>query len=244
MSEITVSIAGVTSKFAQFIIAELLAKPNVTIHGIARDPSKVAEKISSNPKVKIFQASGDETDKLRAAVRGTSICICCYFGGDNVMVDGQKTLIDACIAESVPRYLASEWSFDYRGFKLGDVPHKDFEIHVANYLEEKAKQIRGVHVLCGAFTEVIFSPFLHVYDGKALTWKTWGSGNEKLEVTSWLDAAKYTAAIAVDDQMDGFINGKHCPCLHSGHANIVQYSLTASPRKSSSKSTRRYTARS
>jgi hypothetical protein len=70
---------------------------------------------------------------------------------------------------------------------------------VYDYLQEKEKHgdIHGVEILNGAFTEIIFAPFTGYFDGKG-TFSYWGTGDEKLQVTTMADAAAYTAEVAMD----------------------------------------------
>ena len=139
------------------------------------------------------------------------------------MTQGQQTLIDACIASHVPRYIASDYSFDFRGFKLGDFPGKDFCLTTQAYLAEKEGrgEVKGVHVLNGAFTEYVFSPFLGVYnaakdesrgEGAGAVFKYWGTGDEKWDMTSMPDAAKFTVEVACDEGANGVQKGMSlCP---------------------------------
>ena len=128
------------------------------------------------------------------------------------MVDGQKTLIDAAIAEGVKRYMCSDWSLDFRGLEMGDHPSKDPMKIVQAYLEEKEKEtggeIKGVHVLIGAFMEVLWAMLVREEAGG---FKYWGSGDDKLESTTMADAARYTAEVAADDNLVGFLNCKSSP---------------------------------
>lgn len=126
------------------------------------------------------------------------------------MIDGQKTLIDACIAEGVPRYIASDWSLDFRGLALGDHPSKDPMKHVQAYLEEKESEgkIKGVHILNGGFMEVIWAKFLGLVDADKGEFRYYGTGDEKLEMTTMEDAANFTAEVAVDSNGNGFLKGK------------------------------------
>ena len=113
----TIAIAGFTGRFARLLTQHLLAKSNqdIAITGICRTPSKVLPEIANDSRVKIVQADVKSLSQLRQGVRGASVAICCYLGDDELMTDGQKLLIDACIAEKVPRYVASDYSFDYSG---------------------------------------------------------------------------------------------------------------------------------
>jgi NmrA-like family len=216
MSQTTIAIAGFTGRFAHLITEYLLSKPGVTIHGICRDTSKVSSETVSNPHVRLFTADSTDTEALRKALVGASVCICCYLGPNELMVDGQQTLIDACIAENVPRYIASDYSFDYRGLKLGDFPYKDFTLLIRDYLVEKGQAgsrggIRGVHVINGAFTEVLFSPFLGMYQAggeNPSTFGYWGTGDEKWDMATLDDAAAFVAEAACDDTATGFLRGE------------------------------------
>ena len=125
------------------------------------------------------------------------------------MTDGQKILIDACIAENVPRYIASDWSLDFRGLKLGDHPAKDPMKVVQAYLDEKESEgkIKGVHILNGAFMQVIWS-FMGYADTEKGIFRFFGTGEEKLEMTTYEDAAAFTAEVAVDLRASGFLKGE------------------------------------
>lgn len=208
MATVKISIVGFTGKLARRITANLLKScPNVEVHGICRSPSNIDKDTASNSRIKLFEADFTDITALRQGVAGTSTCICCYLGDSTLMTEGQKLLIDACIAEKVPRYIASDYTFDYRGLQFGEHPAKDPMKHVQKYLEEKNSEIKGVHILIGALTEMMFLPYTFVNAAEGKFWYS-GTGDEKLEMTTMDDVAKYTAAIAVDDEVVGFINRK------------------------------------
>lgn len=124
------------------------------------------------------------------------------------MVDGQKTLIDACIAEAVPRYIASDWCMDFRGLALGDHPAKDPMKLVHAYLEEKESEgkIKQVHILTGGFMEFFWASFLGYVDAEKAEFTYYGTGDEKLDMTTMKDSANFTAEVAVDSTANGFLN--------------------------------------
>ncbi|KAF2163962.1 hypothetical protein M409DRAFT_57066 [Zasmidium cellare ATCC 36951] len=205
-----VAIAGLSGKIGSLIAQSLLKHhPTVQINGIVRSPSKVATTIASNSNVHIHQADPSNPSALRKALANVDVCICCYLGDNELMVQGQKTLIDACIAEKVPRYIGSDYSFDFRGLKKGDHPAKDFALEYNAYLEENEKEgkIKGVHILNGGFTEVIFSPFLGWFNGEGNGKFTYfGTGDEKLDMTTMKDTAAFTAEVAMDENANGYLN--------------------------------------
>jgi NAD(P)H-binding len=171
----------------------------VHINGLCRTPSKLPGSLATNPRVTIFQATATDTDQIRSALRNASVAICCYLGDPTVMVAGQKTLIDACIAEKVPRYIASDWSLDYRRLELGDLPSKDPMKHIAAYLD----------VLNACFLE---APWRSLWDAQGQNFKYWGTGEEKWELTSYGTAAEFTARVALDPEATGYLSCKSDVC--------------------------------
>ncbi|KAK3393443.1 hypothetical protein B0H63DRAFT_531204, partial [Podospora didyma] len=178
---ITVGLAGITGKFGRLLATHLLKNPQVTLRGYARDPSKVVPSISSSPSVRLFAGGALDDAAIKPFVSGCDVVICAYLGDNELMVDGQKQLVDACEAASVPRYIASDWSA---------------------YLETKEK-VKGVHVMIGGFMETLFSPFFGALDSETNTFKYWGDGTEILESTTYGDAAQYTAKVAADPSAVG-----------------------------------------
>ncbi len=196
----TVAIAGITGKLGQLIAKAVLGYPQANIRGFCRDQSKLSPDLSSDPRVTILQGSSDDPAAARKAVQGSDVVICAYLGPNDFMVQSQKILIDAAEAEKVPRYIASDWALDYTKLKLGDLPPKDPMIEIKAYLETK-KDIKGVHILNGAFMQLVQMAFQQDPVGY------WGSGDEKWDFTSYETCAEYTAAIAMDPSAVGVIKG-------------------------------------
>lgn len=204
MATTTVTIAGVTGKHARLVAKHLLSHPNVNVHGLCRSPSKIPAFLSENTRFKAFESSSTDTTIIREALKNASAAVCCYLGDDELMINGQKLLIEACIAEGVPRYIASDWSLDYRSLKYGDHPSKDPMKHIQEYLEQRQDKIKGVHILNGCFMETFWS-FAGTWDSKDQTFRYWGDGNEKWDLTSYDDSAHFTAEAALDKDATGFL---------------------------------------
>ncbi|KEF52963.1 uncharacterized protein A1O9_10869 [Exophiala aquamarina CBS 119918] len=203
MPSITVGIAGITGKFGRLLALSLReASPQVKLRGLARDPSKVDN--SSLPNVELFQGDAFDVDKIHSFVRGTDVVVCCYLGDTRLMIEGQKVLIDIAEEEGVPRYVASDWSLDWTKLEMGELFAKEPCQRIHEYLTTK-KSIRGVHVLIGGFTDVIFAPFFKIWDQEKLTFNYWGTGDEVWECTSYLNSAQYTAAVCLDPEAMGVL---------------------------------------
>jgi hypothetical protein len=110
------------SSLSQLITSYLVDKyPTVKINGIVRNPSKVPAKFSLNSNITIFEADSSDKAAVTKALKGSQVCICGYLGDNSLMTEGQKVLIDGCIVAGVPRYIAGDWSSDYRTIELGEV---------------------------------------------------------------------------------------------------------------------------
>jgi hypothetical protein len=81
---------------------------------------------------------------------------------------------------------------------------------IAAYLEERKAQIAGVHVLNGCFLEV---PWRSVWDAQARSFVVWGTGEEKRELTSYGNAAEFTARVALDGEASGYLYCECCAAL-------------------------------
>ena len=129
------------------------------------------------------------------------------------MVDGQKVLIDACIAENVPRYMASDFSFDFRGLSMGEFPFKDCQLKIRDYLQkqEDAGSIQAVHVLNGGFHEAALSAYMGMLNPESKKVCYWGTGDETWEITSMENTADFTAEVASDPNAVGVLRGKSHP---------------------------------
>ncbi len=146
------------------------------------------------------------------------------------MIEGQKMLIDACVEEKVPRYIASDYTLDYDQLEFGDLPSKDPMKHLVKYLEDKP--IKGVHIMIGAFIEV-FWHYLGMWDAKNYELKYWGTGDEKWEFSTYGNTAQWIAAVALDPKANGVLKCKFsssCTCsIELRHLNL--HYLLSSPRR-------------
>lgn len=197
MSSITVGLAGITGKFGRLLASQLLRNQNVLLRGYARDLSKVESALASSPRVSLFKGEALDDASIKPFVTGCDVVVCAYLGSDELMIDGQKKLVDACEESSVPRYVASDWALDYTKLKLGELFPKDSMIHVRAHLETK-KNVQGVHILIGGFMDPLLSPFFNVWDPESRTLNYWGEGTEPWEGTSYANAAEFTAAVVAD----------------------------------------------
>lgn len=210
MASSRIAIVGISSRLARLLATQLLQRPGVEVVGICRNPAKVPKELSENSRLKICKAEANDSTALRSALKGVSTCVCCYLGDDSLMIDGQKTLIDACVAEKVTRYFASDFSFDFRNLSLGELPHKDCQLKIMDHLqkEESAGKIKAVHVLNGGFHEALLSSYIGLLNVDSKTIRYWGTGDEIWEVTSMENTAEFAAEAVLDSTAVGVLRGK------------------------------------
>jgi hypothetical protein len=199
---IRVGIAGVTGKFAGLILDNLLENPTVSIRGYCRNASKLAKRYAQSSQVEVFEGGTDDKAALGKFVDGLDVVVCAYLGDNDFMVNAQKALVDACDQARVARYIASDYCLDYNQLKLGEHPAKDPMKIIHSYVQEK-DHVKGVHVLIGAFMETFWSAYFQVWDPEDKSLVYWGTGEEQWESTTYGDAAKYTAAVALDPNAVG-----------------------------------------
>lgn len=217
----SVGIAGVTGKFAGLLLDNLLENPNVRIRGYCRNASKLASRYARSSQLEMVEGDANDQNSLNKFVEGLDVVICAYLGDRDLMVNGQKALIDACDLARVPRYIASDYTFDYTKLQLGQHPVKDPMKIIHAYVKDKA-HVKGVHILIGAFMETFFSPYLQVWNAEDKTLVYWGTGEEKWESTTYGDAARFTAAVARDPSAVGI---QKCKYITAPQRNTLSRAL-------------------
>lgn len=197
----TVGVAGISGKFAQCLVKELLTRPEVVIRGYCRNPQKLPSSISQSDRIEIVQGDYDDRENARKFVEGSDVVICCYYGGPGLMTYGQEILIDACEEAGVNRYIASDFAVDYTKIPRDAIfPKKSAQI-IMEYLTEK--KVSGVHILTGGLLETFWSEFFGLYDPNTRSISFWGTGDEQWDLTTYMTAASYTAALALDRNANG-----------------------------------------
>lgn len=212
----TVAIAGISSRLALLVTKALLERPDVHIRGSCRDINKLPDELKDSPRVALIQSGPYDTENLRALIGGSDVVMCAYFADDETMLSAQKLLIDLCAEKGITRYIASDYTADYRKLDWGDLAGKEPMKHIAKYVEEK-QGLEGVHILIGLFMET-FLDYFNVVDQEGKKMSYWGSGDERWDLTSYKTAAEYIAAVALDPTATGFFKCKKCQFIFLKHS--------------------------
>jgi hypothetical protein len=212
-----IGIAGITGRFGGLVLATLLENPDIKIRGLCRNASKLSSRHTQSPQLEVIEGDALDPSTLSEFVSDLDVVICAYLADNAFMIAGQKALIDACDQARVPRYIASDYTFDYTKLELGEHPAKDPMKIVHEYLQSK-QHVQGVHVLVGGFIETFWSGYFQVWNQEEKSLVYWGSGEEGLEVSTYADAARWTVAVALDG---GAIGIRRCKFMVMVIRNIV-----------------------
>lgn len=184
-------------KFARLVVKNLCNSLDIQILGLCRNLSKLPELLRESPRVSIIQGDSTDLETLQCFSRGCKVVTCCYLGDNDFMTKGQKLLVDACELENVSRYIARDYCLDFTKLELGQHPAKDPMKHVKAHLETK-KNVKGVHMLIGAFMGTFLSGYFGVWDQEVFKLNYYGTGDELWESTTYDPAAQHVAAVAND----------------------------------------------
>ncbi|KAF5852059.1 hypothetical protein GGP41_000842 [Bipolaris sorokiniana] len=196
---ITIAIASISSTLALLVAKSLLQQPDVRIRGSSSNISKIPDDLKSDSRISLVQSDPYDTETLRTLVRGCDMV-------HNMLLlleqRNHKVLIDLCEKEGVPRYIASDYTVEYRKLDPTDMVINFFTNDIVAYLDTKLG-VKGVHIMVGLLIET----FIDLFDAwrpEANELRYWGTGNEKLDFTSYQTAAEYVAAVALDPNASGF----------------------------------------
>lgn len=204
MANTTILLAGATGMLGSKIARALLAKPDVELRLLVRgveaaDPKRqpgvddLAEKGAL-----VVEADLANSQALRAATRGANVVVSAVNGDREIIVDGQTNLLEAAKANGVRRFIPSDFAIDIYKLEPGDNYNLDLRRTFAARLDESG--LERAHVLIGCFTEVLFGPYLGIFDLEAGTCAYWGDGDTRFDATTTDDTALYVAEAALDPQ--------------------------------------------
>lgn len=105
----TVLIAGANGNLGRRIARAMHAR-GLRVRSGMRDPAKASAELTGAGEV--VHADLDDPASLRAACRGVQVVVSAVQGGDEVIVDGQRRLLEAAAAAGMSRFVPSDYSLD------------------------------------------------------------------------------------------------------------------------------------
>jgi len=185
----TVLVAGAGGRLGQLIIQALQAKryPVRVLRRAGRAPLPV-------PGVELVEGDLTDAASLDRATAGAAAVVSAVNGGEDVVVGGQRRLLEAAKRNGVQRFIPSDYSVDYFKLDPGDNVFLDFRKQVAASVLESG--VGHSFVLIGGFMDVMLTRgAVDLKNGKL---SYWGTGDEPLQVTSIEDTAKLVAEVVFD----------------------------------------------
>lgn len=196
-------LAGATGHLGSLIAQSLLAKPDVKLRVLVRPASVNKVSALREQGVEIFEVDvlDEETEgQLDQAMNGASTVISAVIGPD-AMIQGQLRLLAAARRAGVHRFIPSYFSYDISGLDEGENFNTDILRKFARQAEDLRGDVELVQIQIGAFTDrTILFGFLGAFDLKAGHAYLWGDGDAKMDFTTYRDAARFAAEVAVDDE--------------------------------------------
>jgi len=197
----TVLIAGATGMLGATIAAHLLDEEGVDVRLLVRTPrgdvdkAEMIDGLAARGATVVVGDVGDPAS-LDAATHGVDVVISALQGGRAVIVDGQIALAEAAERNGVRRFIPSDFALDLFAAPAG-APQFDMRKEADAAIDAMAFEV--VHVLNGAFMDMMLDPktagIVNLADGSA---QLWGTGDERFNLTTVDDTARFTAKLAID----------------------------------------------
>ena len=188
-------VAGATGNLGMRIVHALLNK-NAEIRVVVRENSD-GEKIKTLEKwgVKVYKVSQWKVEELKMACLDVSCVVSALAGLQDVVIDAQKTLVDAAIAAGVPRFIPSDYSLDFTKFSDGENRNLDLRRAFHHYIDKTS--IAVTSIFNGAFSELLTDEMpLILFKQRLILY--WGNADYAWGFTTMDNTAAFTAQVAID----------------------------------------------
>ena len=188
-------LAGATGDLG-FRIAQALLKRGATVRALVR-PGNVKPEVTAlhDLGAEIVAVDFNSVTALTTACAGAACVVSALSGLRDVIVDGQKRLLDAAVAAGVPRFIPSDYSIDYTCLPSGSNRNLDLRREFNQRLDHAP--IQATSILNGMFTDLLAGQAPVVLFGlKRVLY--YGSADQPLDFTTIANTAEFTAAAALD----------------------------------------------
>lgn len=190
-------IAGATGRLGNLIAENLLQNKQAKVFAVVRDAKSEKSLALESKGVTLLIADLSNKEEILQVTKGIDIVISALNGGPDVMLEGQLNLLEASVKNGVSRFVPSDYSVDYFKLNYGDNVNLDLRKKTFEAIEKSG--IGYTIFLNGAFMEIFTNQYFNVIDFENGTVNFWGNGNEKFDITTIPDTAKYIASAVFDD---------------------------------------------
>ena len=188
-------LAGATGDLG-FRIAQALLDRGTAVRALVRPGNAKPEVASLRARgAEVVEVDFGSVAALTAACVGATCVVSALSGLRDVIVDGQKRLLQAAVAAGVPRFIPSDFSIDYTKLPAGSNRNLDLRREFNQRLDQAP--IQATSVLNGMFTDLLTGQAPVVLFGlKRVLY--YGSADQPLDFTTIANTAEFTAAAALD----------------------------------------------
>ena len=195
-------VAGATGNLGHKIVNAILEK-GAKVRAIVRqetDPEKIAQ--LKQKGVEIFVIDMNNKSEITNACRGVDCVVSALSGLREVIIDTQKTLLEAAIEAKVPRFIPSDYSLDFTNLEHGENRNLDLRREFHKYLENVP--IKATTIFNGAFMDLLTAEMpLILFKFKRILY--WGNPNIKMDLTTTFNVAEFTANVALDENTPRYL---------------------------------------
>ena len=191
----TIVLAGATGDLG-FRIAQALLKRGAAVRALVRAGNTKPEvTLLRDLGADIIEVDFNSVTALTNACAGAACVVSALSGLRDVIVDGQKRLLDAAVAAGVPRFIPSDYSIDYTKLSNGSNRNLDLRREFNQRLDQAP--IQATSILNGMFTDLLTGQAPVVLFGvKRVLY--YGDADQPLDFTTTANTAEFTAAAALD----------------------------------------------
>lgn len=202
-NKISILIVGASGALGSLITKHSLTKPNLIVNIFVRDPQKNKELTAAVEKAggKVFQGDVTKPETFKGVTKGihTVIFTLPPFGSD-VNVEGQVALIDDCVANGVKRIVPANFTWNFSKYSSEEIASHDLPAgkqKLIDYL--KNLPVKTLVIDTGAFLES------HLQFSLGKNFEYWGDADQKYQITTYEDAARFTAYAVSSEDLDGYL---------------------------------------
>jgi len=205
-SRIPVVIIGASGNLGSLVTKECLNRPELQVElTIVLDDIKdkcLCDKVKENGGECIKLDINNFEEMRNVLPQNGHTIISCVFGDDNTMIEGQCNLLNLANSLNYKRFIASDFLCNIWNCKIGESYLIDQRLKFRDFL--KSSKVKGLHFSHGIFMETYFW-----LAEKLGYFGYWGDINQKIDLTSQEDVARFVAAGVSRPNLTGdvFISG-------------------------------------
>ncbi|KAF2671820.1 hypothetical protein BT63DRAFT_411166 [Microthyrium microscopicum] len=178
------------------------------IRGLARNPSKLPESISSQLESFTQNSSFYDIAALDAGCHGVDAVICAYSAASELALDGQLYLLRAAERAGVKRFHVASWNLNWSKQPLGLL--KTYDSYISFMTQARlSSSIKPLYAFIGILGQTFFAvPGAGALEGDKALWQRLGgekrrinvigTGEEKIDVATEADAAAFSIGLGIE----------------------------------------------